>query len=98
MRVQMTAMPELVALFNGFGGGASVLVAAASYTQAVDLFGDTARLSSSAALASLIGAVTFTGSLVAFAKLRESSALVGVQRDHRAQRPCSGRSGGSLVY
>ncbi len=72
VRVQMTAMPELVALFNGFGGGASVLVAAASYTQAVDLFGDTARLSSSAALASLIGAVTFTGSLVAFAKLREA--------------------------
>ncbi|MCY4495380.1 MAG: NAD(P)(+) transhydrogenase (Re/Si-specific) subunit beta [Acidimicrobiaceae bacterium] len=72
LRVQMTAMPELVALFNGFGGGASVLVAAASYTQAVDLAGDTSRLSSSAALASLIGAVTFTGSLVAFAKLREA--------------------------
>ena len=72
VKVQMTAMPELVALFNGFGGGASVLVAAASYTQAVDLATDTSRLSSSAALASLIGAVTFTGSLVAFAKLREA--------------------------
>ena len=72
VRVQMTAMPELVALFNGFGGGASVLVAAASYIQAVDLATDTSRLSSSAALASLIGAVTFTGSLVAFAKLREA--------------------------
>ncbi len=72
VRVQMTAMPELVALFNGFGGGASVLVAAASYTQAVDLATDTSRLSSSAALASLIGAVTFTGSLVAFTKLREA--------------------------
>ncbi len=72
VRVQMTAMPELVALFNGFGGGASVLVAAASYTQAVDLASDTSRLSSSAALASMIGAVTFTGSLVAFAKLREA--------------------------
>ena len=72
VRVQMTAMPELVALFNGLGGGASVLVAAASYTQAVDLASDTSRLSSSAALASLIGAVTFTGSLVAFAKLREA--------------------------
>ena len=72
VRVQMTAMPELVALFNGFGGGASVLVAAASYTQAADLATDTTRLSSAAALASLIGAVTFTGSLVAFAKLREA--------------------------
>ncbi len=72
VKVRMTAMPELVALFNGFGGGASVLVAAASYIQAVDLATETSRLSSSAALASLIGAVTFTGSLVAFAKLREA--------------------------
>lgn len=72
VRVQMTAMPELVALFNGFGGGASVLVAAASYVQAVDLAGDSARLSSAAALATLIGAVTFTGSLIAFAKLRDA--------------------------
>ncbi|MCQ3815120.1 MAG: NAD(P)(+) transhydrogenase (Re/Si-specific) subunit beta, partial [Acidimicrobiia bacterium] len=61
VRVQMTAMPELVALFNGFGGGASVLVAAASYTQAADLAEDTVRLSAAATLASLIGAVTFTG-------------------------------------
>ena len=72
LRVQMTAMPELVALFNGFGGGASVLVAAASYTQAVDQASDTTRLSSAAALATLIGAVTFTGSIIAFAKLRDA--------------------------
>ena len=72
VRVQMTAMPELVALFNGFGGGASVLVAAASYIRVSDLGTDTNRLSAAAALASLIGAVTFTGSLVAFGKLREA--------------------------
>ncbi|MCY4176527.1 MAG: NAD(P)(+) transhydrogenase (Re/Si-specific) subunit beta [Acidimicrobiaceae bacterium] len=72
VRVQMTAMPELVALFNGFGGGASVLVAAASYLEAVDLGDDPARLSGAAALAALIGAVTFTGSLIAFTKLREA--------------------------
>ena len=77
LRVQMTAMPELVALFNGFGGGASVLVAAASYIEAADLAADTARLSGAAALASLIGAVTFTGSLVAFAKLREALGWAG---------------------
>ena len=77
VRVQMTAMPELVALFNGFGGGASVLVAAASYTQAVDLANDTSRLSSAAALATLIGAVTFTGSLIAFAKLRDALGWSG---------------------
>lgn len=72
LRVQMTAMPELVALFNGFGGGASVLVAAASYIEAVDQNADTARLSAAAALASLIGALTLTGSLIAFAKLRDT--------------------------
>ncbi len=72
VRVRMTAMPELVALFNGFGGGASVLVAAASFSEAGDLGTDTTRMSAAAALASLIGAVTFTGSLIAFGKLRES--------------------------
>ena len=77
VRVQMTAMPELVALFNGFGGGASVLVAAAPYIQASDLGTDTHRLSTAAALASLIGAVTFTGSLVAFGKLREALGWSG---------------------
>ncbi len=71
VKVQMTAMPELVALFNGFGGGASVLVAAASYLEAVDLQDDPARLTGAAALAVLIGAVTLTGSLIAFFKLRE---------------------------
>ena len=71
VRVQMTSMPELVALFNGFGGGASVLVAAASYIEAADLATDSARLSGAAGLASVIGAVTFTGSLIAFGKLRE---------------------------
>jgi len=82
VRVQMTAMPELVALFNGFGGGASVLVAAASYLAAADLAADTPRLSAAAGLAALIGAVTFTGSLIAFGKLQESlrwSGFKGMQ-------------------
>ena len=77
LRVPMTAMPELVALFNGFGGAASVLVAVSSYVQAVDLAEDSVRLSSAAAFASLIGALTFTGSLVAFAKLREALSWKG---------------------
>ena len=82
VRVQMTAMPELVALFNGFGGGASVLVATASYIEAGDLATDTPRLSAAAALAALIGAVTFTGSLIAFGKLQETlkwSGFKGMQ-------------------
>ena len=81
-QVRMTAMPELVALFNGFGGGASVLVAVASYTEATDIGGSDVQLRATAALAAFIGAVTLTGSLVAFTKLRDklkSAGFTGVQ-------------------
>jgi len=71
-RVQMTGMPELVALFNGFGGAASMLVASASFIEAVDRGVDTGRINTAAAVTALIGAVTLTGSVVAFGKLRES--------------------------
>jgi NAD(P) transhydrogenase subunit beta len=70
-RVQMTSMPEMVALFNGFGGIASTLVAGAALMLATSgnqpPFG-TAELIATA-LSGLIGAVTFTGSLVAWGKL-----------------------------
>ena len=97
VRVRMTAMPELVALFNGLGGGASVLVAAASYTNAVDLSSDSARLSAAAAVASLIGAVTFTGSIIAFGKLRRrctgrgSRGCGSLAWPEPEPRRCSGR-------
>jgi len=71
-RVQMTAMPELVALFNGFGGAASVFVAAASFLAASDIGPISDQVSVASALAAVIGSMTFTGSVVAFAKLRES--------------------------
>ncbi len=66
LRVKMTAMPQLVAAFNGFGGGASALVAAASVymSTSVSLGG-----SISVVLSGLIGSVTFFGSLVAYIKL-----------------------------
>ncbi|USZ73722.1 NAD(P)(+) transhydrogenase (Re/Si-specific) subunit beta [Natronosalvus halobius] len=70
--VETTEMPQLVGLFNGFGGGASALVAGA---ELIDQFttGTSATLpvglTASAALAGLIGAVTFWGSLVAAGKL-----------------------------
>ena len=84
-RVQMTQMPQLVALFNGFGGIASVLVAGVESVklggvkveelagvEAVELGSTDPRVGSfAAALAGLIGAVTFTGSLVAAGKLQE---------------------------
>jgi NAD(P) transhydrogenase subunit beta len=82
LRVQMTQMPQMVALLNGFGGGASVLVAwiaaltsaaaarvlAGANVEGADL--PTASLIATAA-SGVIGAVTFWGSLVAFGKLHE---------------------------
>jgi len=70
-RVQMTGMPQLVALFNGFGGAGSLLVAAAGFIEAVDDGVADTQTSAGAALAVAIGAITLTGSLVAFAKLQE---------------------------
>ena len=75
-RVQMTGMPELVALFNGFGGLASLLVGWAEYQRAshTKLAGiDSAQVDTFTAgvivLAILIGGITFTGSLYAWGKL-----------------------------
>ena len=66
LKIQMTAMPEMVALLNAFGGGASALVAGA-----VLVGTEPTTQSAVATVASgIIGSVTFTGSLVAFDKLR----------------------------
>ncbi|MBL8294817.1 MAG: NAD(P)(+) transhydrogenase (Re/Si-specific) subunit beta [Bryobacterales bacterium] len=72
VKVQMTAMPQMVALLNGFGGGASVLVAGAALFEAVAA-GQTLslQLTTATAASALIGAVTFSGSLIAFGKLQE---------------------------
>lgn len=91
-KVQMTSMPQMVALLNGFGGGASLAIALAEYYSKlgapsgklaglmekalvdVSAFGPGAEGTValvSIGLTVLIGAVTLTGSLVAFAKLQE---------------------------
>jgi NAD(P) transhydrogenase subunit beta len=68
--VKMTAMPEMVGAFNGFGGGASALVAAAEFVRLHDTGGVLdLRSGGTIALSMLIGAVTFSGSFVAFGKL-----------------------------
>ncbi len=64
--VKMTAMPEMVALFNGSGGLASLLVGWAEYLRNPDSVTFTATAT---VLAVLIGGVAFTGSVVAFGKL-----------------------------
>jgi NAD(P) transhydrogenase subunit beta len=70
LKVPMTSMPQMVALFNGFGGGASTLVAALAFIEAMELGKVMGTQETVATVASgIIGAVTFWGSLVAFAKL-----------------------------
>jgi NAD(P) transhydrogenase subunit beta len=77
VKVQMTQMPEMVALFNGFGGAASALVAFSTQWldtvesgkpgTVADIMGTTSAVT--VALSLLIGGVTFSGSLVAYLKL-----------------------------
>ena len=70
--VRMTAMPQMVALFNGVGGGAAALVAFADFHNSAPAAGRL-PLSNSVAviLSALIGSVSFAGSMIAFAKLQE---------------------------
>ena len=71
-RVRMTAMPQMVALLNGFGGGASLVVASAEFLKAErGMVNPPLDVSITTQLALIIGAVTLTGSLIAFAKLQE---------------------------
>ncbi len=66
--VRMTAMPQMVAIFNGVGGGAAALVALAEWHNAVELGSDETV---SIVLSALIGSISFAGSAVAFGKLQE---------------------------
>jgi len=89
LKVQMTSMPQMVAMLNGFGGGSSLAIALAEYyakthstgSSVIELLGGSANPFGSGVLGVisilaigltiLIGAVTLTGSFVAFAKLQE---------------------------
>jgi NAD(P) transhydrogenase subunit beta len=70
-KIQMTAMPQLVALLNGFGGLASVLVAGAALLEILEQ-GEFIEYSFSitTGLSAAIGAITFSGSMIAFGKLQ----------------------------
>jgi len=81
LTIKMTAMPQLVGLFNGFGGGASILVAGAVLAQLFAAAGGAAAAADAGAggqlqvtiatvASGLVGAVTFFGSLIAFGKLQ----------------------------
>ena len=77
LRIQMTAMPEMVALLNGFGGLASVLVAGAFVDEQIAYNSADVPLAELIAViaSGIIGGVTFTGSLTAMGKLREKRWL-----------------------
>ena len=68
--VEMTAMPQLVAAFNGFGGGASALVAAAEFIENSGSASFDVRAAITVALTVMVGGVTLSGSFVAYAKLQ----------------------------
>ena len=67
VKVEMTQMPQMVAIFNGFGGAASALVAAAEY---LDLSQPSTFTLTTIVLSIFIGTLTFTGSFIAFGKLQ----------------------------
>ena len=71
IRVEMTQMPQLVATFNGFGGGASALVASAEFLKIQGTGIESSLfLIISITLSVLVGTLTFTGSFIAFGKLQ----------------------------
>ena len=67
LKIELTAMPEMVALLNAFGGGASALVAGAVLVSDTD---PSTQTTIATVASGIIGSVTFWGSLVAFDKLR----------------------------
>jgi H+-translocating NAD(P) transhydrogenase subunit beta len=71
-KVEMTSMPQMVGLLNGFGGAASALVAVGEFWRVIHTM-DVVPIDETVTivLSILIGGVTFTGSLLAFAKLQE---------------------------
>jgi len=67
IKVEMTQMPQMVAIFNGFGGGASALVAAAEFLKTGEI---TTFTLATIVLSVFVGTLTFTGSFIAFGKLQ----------------------------
>jgi len=81
-KVKMTGMPELVAIYNGFGGLASFFVA---FTQFLPGEGTTIQIAVSICLTIFTGAITFTGSMLAWGKL--SGRVSGRAVVFRGQKP-----------
>ena len=70
IHVEMTQMPQMVAIFNGFGGGASALVSSAEYFNKFGTVDQTTFLTATITLSVFVGTLTLTGSFIAFGKLQ----------------------------
>jgi H+-translocating NAD(P) transhydrogenase subunit beta len=70
-RVRMTAMPQMVALFNGVGGGAVALIAWSEFRTTGGFGGEPLYVVIASLFGAVVGSVSFWGSLVAFGKLQE---------------------------
>jgi H+-translocating NAD(P) transhydrogenase subunit beta len=92
-RVKMTAIPQMVALFNGVGGGAAALVAVAELLQ----FGDHPAFTVAfpSVFSIVIGSVSFAGSMVAFAKLQE--LMTGTPITYPGQQVVNGLLAAAIV-
>ncbi len=84
-RVRMTAMPQMVALFNGVGGGAVALIAWAEFRDTAGYVVEPLHVAVASLFAALVGSISFWGSLVAFGKLQEliSPRPLGLGAVHR---------------
>ncbi|WP_246477676.1 NAD(P)(+) transhydrogenase (Re/Si-specific) subunit beta [Actinokineospora xionganensis] len=70
-RVKMTAVPQMVALFNGVGGGAVALIAWVEFRQSTGFDHEPAYVAVASLFAAIVGSVSFWGSNIAFGKLQE---------------------------
>jgi NAD(P) transhydrogenase subunit beta len=70
-RVKMTAMPQMVALFNGVGGGAIALIAWVEFRSSAGFFHEPAYVAVASLFAAIVGCASFWGSNIAFGKLQE---------------------------
>jgi proton-translocating NAD(P)+ transhydrogenase subunit beta len=92
-RVKMTAIPQMVALFNGVGGGAAALVAVAELLRFGQHPGFTVAFPSVFSI--VIGSVSFAGSMVAFAKLQE--LMTGTPITYPGQQLANGLIAAAIV-
>lgn len=87
-KVKMTAMPQMVAAFNGVGGGAAALVSVGEYMHLVNGPGHSIVFAISVVFSVVVGSLSFAGSAIAFSKLQE--LMTGVPITYAGQQIANG--------